>query len=119
MQFGEQRDGSILRPNGELITPDDRLHIMSQYESLPVNLEGDSLKEFLSNHPICIVRADTGSGKSTQIPKMLAELFPGMQIVVTQPRVVAAMELANRVGKEGIIHSGNPLDDISGFYNPE
>ncbi len=118
IKFGEQKDGSIIRPSGELITPDDRLEIMAQYEWLPVSTEKEALKSFLDNNTICIVRADTGSGKSTQIPKILAEVYPGMQIVVTQPRIVAAMQLADRVGKEMISNSGNASDDISWFYNP-
>lgn len=119
LHFGEQSDGGIIRPSGEFITPDDRLSVMLQYDGLPVHQEREMLKNFFDDNLITIIRANTGSGKSTQIPKMLAELFPWKNIVVTQPRVVAAVELANRVGLELICETGNPTDDVMNTWNPE
>ena len=59
-------------------------------------------KEFcrrLENERILVVTAETGSGKSTQLPQYAAEYFHGL-VVCTQPRVIAAVSLARRVADE-------------------
>ncbi|KAL3130380.1 hypothetical protein ABBQ38_008205 [Trebouxia sp. C0009 RCD-2024] len=49
-----------------------------------------------------VVKGETGSGKSTQLPQYLVDMrcIQGKQVIVTQPRKVAAQELAKRVGLE-------------------
>ncbi|PTY04738.1 ATP-dependent helicase HrpB [Opitutaceae bacterium EW11] len=60
-----------------------------------------------------IVQAPTGSGKSTQLPQMLLRhgLLDGGQVVVLQPRRLAARLLAKRVAEE----VGAPLGDVVGY----
>jgi ATP-dependent helicase HrpA len=53
----------------------------------------------LKNERVLVVTAETGSGKSTQLPQYAAEHF-GPLIVCTQPRAVAALSLARRVAEE-------------------
>lgn len=71
-----------------------------------VELEQEIVETVLLN-PITVICGETGSGKTTQLPQFLYErgfgtkqsLNPGM-IAVTQPRRVAAVSMANRVGEE-------------------
>ncbi len=105
INFGEQFDGSVVRPDGSVITEEQRITTINNYQSLPVSLRKEELMNFLSTNKICIVQADTGSGKTTQVPKFLYELFPTSNIVVCQPRVVAAMSLADYVGYQNIATS--------------
>ena len=65
----------------------------------------------LRNERILIVRAETGSGKSTQLPQYAAEQF-GALVVCTQPRVVAALSLARRVAEE---YDGTSVGESVGY----
>ncbi|KAI2633870.1 DEAH-box RNA helicase [Xylaria nigripes] len=74
---------------------------------LPVVAEEQRIMEAIHNNNVVIICGSTGSGKSTQVPQMLFEagygspdsLTPG-QIVVTQPRKVAAVSVSQRVSTE-------------------
>ena len=50
-----------------------------EYPELPVVEHKDEFLELLEKHQVIIVKADTGSGKSTQLPKFLLEYFLGRQ----------------------------------------
>ena len=54
--------------------------------------------DIIENNLTTIVIADVGMGKSTQIPKYLYEM--GYKVIVTQPRRIACISLANRIGEE-------------------
>ena len=73
-----------------------------RYPDLPVSKARDLIKSTVSSHQVTILSGQTGSGKTTQLPKMLLEIgAEGKgQIVHTQPRRVAAREIAARVAKE-------------------
>ncbi|KAG7088421.1 hypothetical protein E1B28_012416 [Marasmius oreades] len=74
---------------------------------LPVVAEEQPIMETILLNPVVIICGETGSGKTTQIPQFLYEAgfgspgseYPGM-IGITQPRRVAAMSMATRVGYE-------------------
>ncbi|CAF2799448.1 unnamed protein product [Rotaria sp. Silwood2] len=66
---------------------------------LPILSYRSEFCQRLERERILIVTAETGSGKSTQLPQYAAEYF-GSLVVCTQPRVVAARSLANRVAEE-------------------
>ncbi|KAI9799446.1 MAG: hypothetical protein M1825_004546 [Sarcosagium campestre] len=74
---------------------------------LPVVAEEQKIMEAIHNNPVVVIWGATGSGKTTQIPQFLFEAgygspnspHPGM-IGVTQPRRVAAVSMAKRVGDE-------------------
>lgn len=53
----------------------------------------------MKNERVLVVKAETGSGKTTQLPQYAAEFFCG-QVICTQPRVIAAISLARRVADE-------------------
>lgn len=70
--------------------------------SLPIHELRPRLRDALGRAPRVVIRAPTGSGKSTQIPQMLVDdaLCGGGQVVVLQPRRIAARMLAARVARE-------------------
>jgi pre-mRNA-splicing factor ATP-dependent RNA helicase DHX16 len=79
------------------------MSIQEVRNSLPVFEHRDDLLQAIFDHPVLIVSAETGSGKTTQIPQYLHEAGftkNGMKVGCTQPRRVAAMSVAARVSEE-------------------
>ena len=74
-----------------------------EYPELPVVEHREEFFELLEKHQVVIVKADTGSGKSTQLPKFLLEWFCShtpFKIGVTEPRRLAAISIADRLREE-------------------
>lgn len=74
-------------------------------EDLPVSRRRDDIHEAMASHQVVIVCGDTGSGKTTQLPKIALELGggdreSGRRIGCTQPRRIAATSVARRVAEE-------------------
>ena len=71
-------------------------------QSLPISARRDDLLAAIRDHQVVIVAGETGSGKSTQLPKLCLELGRGVDGLIghTQPRRVAARTIAERVGEE-------------------
>jgi pre-mRNA-splicing factor ATP-dependent RNA helicase DHX16 len=72
-------------------------------KSLPIYLFRDDILQAIRDHQVLIVVAETGSGKTTQLPQYLHEAgytAGGMKVGCTQPRRVAAMSVAARVAEE-------------------
>ena len=71
-------------------------------DELPITARRPEILEAVANHQVVIVAGETGSGKSTQLPKMCLELGRGVRGVVghTQPRRIAARSVAERVAEE-------------------
>lgn len=65
---------------------------------LPIESYKDQIVEMVKKNDITIITAETGAGKSTQVPRYLSECYG--KIVVTEPRVMAAKNLAMRVSYE-------------------
>ncbi len=71
-------------------------------EQLPVSQKKDEILEAIRDHQVVIVAGETGSGKTTQIPKICMELGRGVRGMIghTQPRRIAARTVAERVAEE-------------------
>ena len=75
-------------------------------DSLPISAEKNRIIETIRQHQIVILAGDTGSGKTTQLPKMCLEAFPDNTLTIgcTQPRRIAATAVSARVGEELGVH---------------
>lgn len=73
---------------------------------LPIVSYRESFLELLQNHQVIIVSGETGSGKTTQLPKFCLEYFPDESFFIgcTQPRRVAATSVTSRVATELATH---------------
>jgi ATP-dependent helicase HrpA len=71
-------------------------------EDLPITARHDELVAALAQHRVVVVSGETGSGKSTQLPKLCLEAGRGVAGLIghTQPRRVAARTIAERVASE-------------------
>ncbi|MGW8380454.1 ATP-dependent RNA helicase HrpA [Streptomyces sp. ODS28] len=71
-------------------------------EQLPVSEKKDAILEAIRDNQVVIVAGETGSGKTTQIPKICLELGRGVHGFVghTQPRRIAARTVAERIAEE-------------------
>ena len=75
---------------------------LSYPPELPVSEQRETIVAAIREHQVLIVIGDTGSGKTTQLPKMCLEAGRGMagMIGCTQPRRIAALAVADRVAEE-------------------
>ena len=80
---------------------------------LPVSARRDDIAAAVRDHQVVVVAGETGSGKTTQLPKILLDLGRGRagQIGHTQPRRIAARSVAERIAQE----IGTPLGELVGY----
>ena len=83
-----------------------------QIQSLPIYKSEREFIDYFTNNTVTILTGETGSGKTTQIPKILLshKLIP-QQVVITQPRRVAAISIAHRVSEE----LNTTIGDVVGY----
>ncbi|MFD3314755.1 ATP-dependent RNA helicase HrpA [Streptomyces sp. NPDC058694] len=79
-----------------------RVPAITYPEQLPVSQKKDDIAAAIRDHQVVIVAGETGSGKTTQIPKICMELGRGVRGMIghTQPRRIAARTVAERVADE-------------------
>ncbi|QBS40177.1 ATP-dependent RNA helicase HrpA [Nocardia sp. CS682] len=82
-------------------------------EQLPVTQRREDIAAAIAAHQVVIVAGETGSGKTTQIPKICLELGRGIRGTIghTQPRRLAARTVAERIAEE----LGTELGDVVGY----
>ncbi|QNN52428.1 ATP-dependent RNA helicase HrpA [Nocardioides mesophilus] len=85
-------------------------------EELPVSQRRDDLAAAIRDHQVVIVAGETGSGKTTQLPKICLELGRGVEGMIghTQPRRIAARSVAERIAEELGTALGDP-ENIVGY----
>ncbi|GAA2304855.1 ATP-dependent RNA helicase HrpA [Nonomuraea roseoviolacea subsp. roseoviolacea] len=86
---------------------------VSYPEALPVSQRKDDILAAIRDHQVVIIAGETGSGKTTQIPKICLELGRGVRGLIghTQPRRIAARTVAERVAEE----LGTELGQVVGY----
>ncbi|MGW3629090.1 ATP-dependent RNA helicase HrpA [Streptomyces sp. NPDC005122] len=79
-----------------------RVPAVTYPEQLPVSQKKSDIADAIRDHQVVIVAGETGSGKTTQIPKICLELGRGVRGMIghTQPRRIAARTVAERVAEE-------------------
>ncbi|GAA2103577.1 ATP-dependent RNA helicase HrpA [Microlunatus panaciterrae] len=79
-------------------------------EDLPITAWRDRIAEAIQHHQVVVVAGETGSGKTTQLPKICLQL--GRRTIAhTQPRRIAARSVAERIAEE----LRTPLGDLVGY----
>ena len=80
-------------------------------DSLPIVVRKQEIADAIRNHQVIVVCGETGSGKSTQLPKICLELGRGVEGMIghTQPRRIAARSVATRVAEELGVGVGNEV----------
>ncbi|MDX1805213.1 MAG: helicase-related protein, partial [Alcanivorax sp.] len=83
------------------------------WPDLPVVASREDIKAAIRDHQVVVIAGETGSGKTTQLPKICLELGRGIDGTIghTQPRRLAARAVASRVAEE----LGSPVGDRVGF----
>jgi ATP-dependent helicase HrpA len=103
------RDQALSRLAGEFDAAAGRVQarraavpVISYPPELPVSQLKDEIAAVIADHQVVIVAGETGSGKTTQLPKICLELGRGVtgQIGHTQPRRIAARTVAERIASE-------------------
>ena len=91
-----ERSATLRKDRGE-----NPLHV-TYPDALPIAARKDEIVRAIREHPVVIVAGETGSGKTTQLPKMCLEAGRGVaaKIVCTQPRRVAALSVSRRIAEE-------------------
>ena len=80
---------------------------------LPIVDRREEIIEAIKKHPVVVISGETGSGKTTQLPKMCMQAGRGMRGLIgcTQPRRIAAQAMADRVAEE----LDTPLGEVVGY----
>ncbi len=87
--------------------------LISYPEELPVSANRDEIRRAIEQHQVVIVCGETGSGKTTQLPKICLEAGRGVAGAIghTQPRRIAARAVAARIAEE----LKSPLGQLVGY----
>ncbi|EEX49623.1 ATP-dependent RNA helicase HrpA [Pasteurella dagmatis] len=82
-------------------------------ENLPVSQRKEEIQKLIAQHQVVVIAGETGSGKTTQLPKMCLELGLGTKGLIghTQPRRIAARSVATRIAEE----LNTELGDLVGY----
>jgi len=83
-------------------------------EDLPVFSYKSAILEAVDANQVTIITAETGAGKSTQVPQYLAD-HGYTKVIVTQPRILAARNLSKRVREEWALRTTSDSTSIIGY----
>ncbi|MFD9331027.1 ATP-dependent RNA helicase HrpA [Streptomyces sp. NPDC060065] len=95
-------DAEVTKGEARMAERRTRVPAITYPEQLPVSQKKDDIAAAIRDHQVVIVAGETGSGKTTQIPKICMELGRGVRGMIghTQPRRIAARTVAERVADE-------------------
>lgn len=83
-------------------------------DELPVFDYRQTIVDAVDTNQVTIITAETGAGKSTQIPQYLVD-HGYQKVIVTQPRILAARNLSRRVREEWALRTGKDSDALIGY----
>ncbi|MFI6266742.1 ATP-dependent RNA helicase HrpA [Micromonospora sp. NPDC051006] len=116
----ERRESALTEITAEVARAEQRLvdrraavPVITYPAGLPVSDRKDDIANAIRDHQVVIVAGETGSGKTTQLPKICLELGRGVHGLIghTQPRRLAARTVADRIAEE----LGTELGDVVGY----
>ncbi|MEA3503262.1 MAG: ATP-dependent RNA helicase HrpA [Actinomycetota bacterium] len=117
----DRRTAAVAKLSRSIAGVEDRMErrraavpkVITYPEELPITMWQEELLEAIRDHQVVIIAGETGSGKSTQIPKLCLELGRGVEGTIghTQPRRIAARSIADRIAQE----IGTKVGDAVGF----
>ena len=93
--------------------PERPIPVVTYPEDLPVSARRQEIARAIAAHQVVIVSGETGSGKTTQLPKICLELGRGRRKMIghTQPRRLAATSVAKRIAEE----LNTPMGELVGY----
>lgn len=89
-------------------------HDNTTWSDLPILDFREQITDSVDRNQVTIVTAETGAGKSTQVPQYLAE-HGYQKVIVTQPRILAARNLSRRVREEWALRNKVDSDTLIGY----
>ncbi len=97
----------------EVNTRKARVPLIQYDAALPVAAKKEELVQLIRENQVVVIAGETGSGKTTQIPKICLEAGQGVRgkIGCTQPRRLAAKSVSERIAEE----LGSPLGEVVGY----
>ncbi len=101
---------SVVLPEVGSVTVPGLAHPITYDPALPISLWREEIARTIAEHQVVVIAGETGSGKTTQIPKICLELGR-TSIGHTQPRRIAARSVAERVAEE----LKSPLGELVGY----
>ncbi|MFK0024212.1 ATP-dependent RNA helicase HrpA [Streptomyces sp. NPDC090798] len=106
-------DAEVTKAEARMAERRTRVPAVTYPEQLPVSQKKSDIADAIRDHQVVIVAGETGSGKTTQIPKICLELGRGVRGMIghTQPRRIAARTVAERVAEE----LDSPLGEAVGW----
>ncbi|WP_446219639.1 ATP-dependent RNA helicase HrpA [Micromonospora sp. IBHARD004] len=116
----ERREAALAEISADVARAEARLAsrraavpVITYPAQLPVSERRDDIAAAIRDHQVVIVAGETGSGKTTQLPKICLELGRGINGLIghTQPRRLAARTVADRIAEE----LGTELGDVVGY----
>ncbi|WP_280268341.1 ATP-dependent RNA helicase HrpA [Nocardia wallacei] len=119
-RLDKSRGGDLGRIEAEITAAEQRIAArraavprIRYPEQLPVSARREDIAKAIAENQIVVVAGETGSGKTTQIPKICLELGRGIRGTIghTQPRRLAARTVAERIAEE----LGTELGDVVGY----
>jgi len=118
--FDEDSDKLELKDNNSRKKVDRILNVVDsgsgngiEIPNLPIEKYKEHILATVKDNPITIITAETGAGKSTQVPQYL--LDEGYEVIVTQPRRLAARSVADRISKERGVKLGGEVGFNTAF----
>jgi len=88
-------------------------------QTLPISAHAGEIERLIKQHPVIVVAGETGSGKTTQLPKICLAAGYGQRAMIghTQPRRLAARTVAQRIAEELSVNVGDEVGYAVRFHD--